>query len=76
MSPIRCTFAALFALTVAGCTAKTSEPVAMDEPVMRVPVVGWIDATATLAAGRSYTVQVSGVNGTTGEALVEIYELP
>ncbi len=31
---------------------------------------------ATLSAGRSYTVQVSGVAGTTGEALVEIYELP
>lgn len=30
----------------------------------------------TLAAGRSYTVQVSGVGGTTGEALVELYELP
>ena len=29
----------------------------------------------TLAAGRGYTVQVSGVNGGTGEALVEIYEL-
>jgi N-acetylmuramoyl-L-alanine amidase len=30
----------------------------------------------TLAAGRSYTAQVSGVDGTTGEALVEVYELP
>lgn len=29
-----------------------------------------------LGAGFSYTVQVSGVNGGTGEALVEIYELP
>lgn len=31
---------------------------------------------ATLPAGRAYTVQISGVNNTTGEALVEIYELP
>jgi GH35 family endo-1,4-beta-xylanase len=31
---------------------------------------------ATLEAGRSYTVVVSGVGNTTGEALVEVYELP
>jgi N-acetylmuramoyl-L-alanine amidase len=30
----------------------------------------------TLPAGRSYTAQVSGVGGATGEALVEVYELP
>ncbi|MBL9206452.1 MAG: N-acetylmuramoyl-L-alanine amidase [Opitutaceae bacterium] len=30
----------------------------------------------TLPAGRSYTAQVSGVDNTTGEALVEVYELP
>jgi hypothetical protein len=30
----------------------------------------------SLDAGRSYTVQVSGVNGATGEALVELYEVP
>jgi hypothetical protein len=30
----------------------------------------------TLPAGRSYTAQVSGVGNTTGEALVEVYELP
>ena len=30
----------------------------------------------TLAAGRSYTVQVSGVAATVGEALVEVYEVP
>jgi hypothetical protein len=30
----------------------------------------------TLTAGRGYTVQVSGVGGVTGEALVEVYELP
>ena len=31
---------------------------------------------ATLVAGRSYTVQVSGVGLLAGEAMVEIYELP
>ena len=31
---------------------------------------------ATLAAGASYTAQVSGVNNSTGEALIEIYEVP
>lgn len=30
----------------------------------------------TLTAGNSYTAQVSGVGGTTGEALVEVYEVP
>lgn len=30
----------------------------------------------TLAAGHSYTVQVKGADGGTGQALVEIYELP
>lgn len=30
----------------------------------------------TLAAGRSYTVQVSGAGAATGEALVEVYEVP
>ncbi len=30
----------------------------------------------TLQAGKSYTVQVSGVGGTTGEALIEIYLMP
>jgi len=30
----------------------------------------------TLPAGRGYTAQVSGVNNATGEALVEVYELP
>ncbi len=33
-------------------------------------------AVLTLAAGRSYTVQVAGVGPATGEALVEIYEVP
>lgn len=32
--------------------------------------------TVTLQAGKSYTVQVSGVGNTTGEALVEIYTIP
>jgi hypothetical protein len=31
---------------------------------------------ATLSAGRNYTVQISGVNNTIGEALIEVYELP
>ncbi len=31
---------------------------------------------ATLTAGAGYTVHVSGVGGGTGEALVEVYELP
>jgi hypothetical protein len=39
-------------------------------------VVRHLRNTATLPSGRSYTVKVSGVNGATGEALVEIYELP
>ncbi len=30
----------------------------------------------TLAAGRSYSAQVSGVGGTAGEALIEVYEIP
>ena len=30
---------------------------------------------ATVSGGRSYTAQVKGVNGSTGVALVEIYEL-
>jgi hypothetical protein len=29
----------------------------------------------TLNAGASYTVQVDGIGGTTGEALIEIYEV-
>jgi hypothetical protein len=33
-------------------------------------------AVVTLAAGRSYTVQVSGVANAVGEALVEVYEVP
>jgi 2-methylaconitate cis-trans-isomerase PrpF len=36
------------------------------------------DAALVLAlgAGHSYTVQISGVGGATGEGLVEVYELP
>jgi hypothetical protein len=30
---------------------------------------------ATLPAGTTYTIQVTGANNTTGEALVEIYEV-
>lgn len=33
-------------------------------------------ASVTVTAGKSYTVQVAGVGETTGEALIEIYELP
>lgn len=32
--------------------------------------------TVTVSAGKSYTVQVAGVAGATGEALIEIYEVP
>jgi hypothetical protein len=41
-------------------------------------VTGSKDAAlvVTLNAGVSYTVQVSGINGVTGEALVEVYEVP
>ncbi len=49
------------------------------EAVYAFPLVtGSRDAAllATVAAGETYTVQVSGANGETGEALVEIYELP
>ena len=35
-----------------------------------------VRSVVTLAAGRSYTARVSGVGDTTGEALVEVYELP
>jgi hypothetical protein len=40
--------------------------------------VGSRDAAVlvTLTAGASYTAQVSGVGNTTGEALVEVYEVP
>jgi hypothetical protein len=30
----------------------------------------------TLQAGKAYTNQVSGVGGTTGEAIIEIYLIP
>jgi hypothetical protein len=32
-------------------------------------------ALVTLPAGSTYTVKVSGVNNTSGEALVEVYEV-
>lgn len=40
--------------------------------------VGSLDSAmvVTLPAGAAYTVQVTGVNGGTGEALVEVYEIP
>ncbi|MES3033411.1 MAG: cyclase family protein [Gemmatimonadota bacterium] len=40
-------------LAVAGCTAKTAEPVTQAQPAVRMPVDGWIDATATLQEGRT-----------------------
>ena len=41
------------AVVLTACTAKTSQPPEMAAPVVRLPVDGWIDATATLAAGRT-----------------------
>lgn len=41
------------ALAVAGCSARTVAPPEVAAPVVRTPVDGWIDATATLAAGRT-----------------------
>lgn len=38
---------------LAACTTRTSQPPAMDVPAVRLPVDGWIDATATLDAGRT-----------------------
>ena len=40
-------------LMIAACTAKTAAPPEMATAVARVPLDGWIDATATLAAGRT-----------------------
>ncbi len=40
-------------LALGGCTAKTTLPAEMAAPVSRLPVDGWIDATATLEAGRT-----------------------
>lgn len=41
------------ALALAACTAQTTPPVEMAAPVVRVPVDGWLDATATLQTGRT-----------------------
>ncbi len=48
----RC-FHAVIALTLGACTAQTTVPVEMAVPVVRVPVDGWLDATATLQTGRT-----------------------
>ncbi len=45
--------AAVAVLALGGCTAKTTLPAEMATPVSRLPVDGWIDATATLEAGRT-----------------------
>ncbi len=43
----------LVALIVCACNAQTTVPPEVAAPVLRLPVDGWIDATATLAAGRT-----------------------
>lgn len=40
-------------LVITACTAKTAEPVAQSKATVRMPVDGWIDATATLQEGRT-----------------------
>ena len=40
-------------LGAAACTTRTSEPVTQAAPSVRLPVDAWIDATATLQAGRT-----------------------
>ncbi len=44
---------ATVALTLAACTAQTIEPTPPSAPTVRVPIDGWIDATATLQQGRT-----------------------
>ena len=46
-------FVALAVVLLTACTAKTSQPPEMATPVVRLPIDGWIDATATLAASRT-----------------------
>ncbi len=41
------------AFALCACTAQTTPPVEMAAPVVRVPVDGWLDATATLETGRT-----------------------
>jgi arylformamidase len=44
---------AVVAPLLAACSAKTTVPPEMAVPAVRVPLDGWIDATATLAVGRT-----------------------
>ena len=44
---------AVVTLLVTACTAKTTPPPEIALPATRLPLDGWIDATATLAAGRT-----------------------
>jgi arylformamidase len=44
---------AIVTLLLGACTAKTSPPPEIALPVARLPLDGWIDATATLATGRT-----------------------
>ena len=44
---------AVVTLLVTACTAKTTPPPEIALPAARLPLDGWIDATATLAAGRT-----------------------
>ena len=41
------------ALVLGGCKAQTTLPAEMAVPAVRLPIDGWIDATATLEAGRT-----------------------
>ena len=52
---MRCSRQALatLSLLVGACTAKTTPPPEIALPVARLPLDGWIDATATLASGRT-----------------------
>jgi arylformamidase len=49
----RLTHAAFTALLLSACTAQTTVPPEIAVPVARLPLDGWIDITATLAAGRT-----------------------
>lgn len=53
MPPYSRGFCVTAALAVVACTAQTTVPVEMAAPVVRLPVDGWLDATATLATGRT-----------------------
>jgi hypothetical protein len=64
-SPATTTWPSSLATTFAQVAAFALNPGSKDAAVV-----------ATLPAGTSYTAVVTGVNGATGEALVEIYDLP